>query len=55
MAEAPDIESEDMAIMFDTNVTGVINMTQTVLPIFKSLETSWWVQGHHQYWQHRRP
>ncbi|KIX08557.1 uncharacterized protein Z518_03213 [Rhinocladiella mackenziei CBS 650.93] len=36
MDKAPDIKAEDMQIMFDTNVTGLINMTQAVLPIFKT-------------------
>lgn len=36
MAQAPDIKPGDMAVMFDTNVTGLINMTQTILPIFKT-------------------
>ena len=31
VAKAPDIIEEDMNIMFATNVTGLINMTQTVL------------------------
>lgn len=35
MAQAPDIDPEDMNVMFATNVTGLINMTQVVLPIFK--------------------
>ena len=35
VAKAPDIVSEDMDIMFATNVTGLINMTQAVLPIYK--------------------
>ncbi|RMZ77627.1 hypothetical protein DV738_g4322, partial [Chaetothyriales sp. CBS 135597] len=35
VAQAPDIDPEDAKIMFDTNVTGLINMTQAVLPIFK--------------------
>lgn len=34
--KAPDIKSEDMEIMFSTNVTGLINMTQAVLPIMKA-------------------
>ena len=34
--EAPEILEEDIDIMFSTNVTGLINMTQTVLPIFKA-------------------
>jgi len=34
-AKAPDIIEEDIDIMMSTNVTGLINMTQAVLPIFK--------------------
>ena len=34
-AGAPDIAEEDMNIMFQTNVTGLINMTQAILPIFQ--------------------
>jgi 3-hydroxy acid dehydrogenase/malonic semialdehyde reductase len=33
--KAPDIKEEDINIMFQTNVTGLINMTQAILPIFK--------------------
>lgn len=33
--QAPDIKAEDISVMFDTNVTGLINMTQAILPIFK--------------------
>jgi 3-hydroxy acid dehydrogenase / malonic semialdehyde reductase len=36
VAKAPDIPSEDMEIMWATNVTGLINMTQAILPIFKN-------------------
>ncbi|KAM6516712.1 hypothetical protein FALCPG4_014885 [Fusarium falciforme] len=36
VAQAPDIASEDMEVMFSTNVQGLVNMTQAVLPIFKS-------------------
>ena len=36
VAKAPDILAEDIDVMFSTNVTGLINMTQAVLPIFKS-------------------
>ncbi|KKA28289.1 hypothetical protein TD95_003019, partial [Thielaviopsis punctulata] len=36
VACAPDIAEEDINIMFQTNVTGLINMTQAVLPIFKA-------------------
>ncbi|KIW21025.1 hypothetical protein PV08_01604 [Exophiala spinifera] len=32
--KAPEIKAEDMEIMFATNVTGLVNMTQAVLPIF---------------------
>jgi len=35
VAKAPEIAEEDMNVMFATNVTGLINMTQAVLPIFK--------------------
>lgn len=35
MAQAPDINPEDTDVMFATNVTGLINMTQAVLSIFK--------------------
>ncbi|TAQ91593.1 hypothetical protein B7494_g106 [Chlorociboria aeruginascens] len=34
-AKTPDIGKEDIAAMFDTNVMGLINMTQAVFPIFK--------------------
>ena len=34
-AKAPEILEEDVDVMFSTNVTGLINMTQAVLPIFK--------------------
>ncbi|KAH8172181.1 short chain dehydrogenase domain-containing protein [Sarocladium implicatum] len=30
--KAPNIKEEDLAIMFQTNVTGLINMTQAILP-----------------------
>lgn len=33
-AKAPDILEEDINVIFATNVTGLINMTQAVLPIF---------------------
>lgn len=36
VARAPDIAAEDINVQFATNVTGLINMTQAVLPIFKS-------------------
>ena len=35
VAKAPEIAEEDVNVMFATNVTGLINMTQAVLPIFK--------------------
>jgi 3-hydroxy acid dehydrogenase/malonic semialdehyde reductase len=35
VAKAPDIAAEDLQIMFSTNVEGLIQMTQTVLPIMK--------------------
>ena len=35
VAKAGEIAEEDIKVMFDTNVTGLINMTQAVLPIFK--------------------
>ena len=35
IAKAPDIAEEDMNIMWATNVTGLINMTQAIMPIFK--------------------
>ncbi|KAI1267046.1 NAD(P)-binding protein [Xylariaceae sp. FL1019] len=34
VAQAPEIKEEDVNIMFATNVTGLINMTQAILPIF---------------------
>jgi 3-hydroxy acid dehydrogenase/malonic semialdehyde reductase len=33
VAKAPDIAEEDIDIMFKTNVTGLINMTQAILPM----------------------
>lgn len=33
-ARAPEIAAEDMNVQFATNVTGLINMTQAILPIF---------------------
>lgn len=33
-ARSPDLKKEDVDIMFATNVTGLINVTQAVLPIF---------------------
>ncbi|KAF2459088.1 hypothetical protein BDY21DRAFT_384947 [Lineolata rhizophorae] len=35
VAQAPNIAEEDINLMMATNVTGLINMTQAVLPIFK--------------------
>lgn len=35
VAQAPAIAEEDINVMFSTNVTGLINMTQAVLPTFK--------------------
>lgn len=37
-AKAPDILDEDINVMFSTNVTGLINMIQAVLPIFQRRE-----------------
>ncbi|MCJ1486458.1 hypothetical protein MMC06_006635, partial [Schaereria dolodes] len=37
-AKAPEIMEEDINVMFATNVTGLINMTQAILPIFKKRE-----------------
>jgi len=34
-AQAPDINDDDIKVMFDTNVLGLINMTQEVLKIYK--------------------
>ncbi|TQS32409.1 hypothetical protein Golomagni_07275 [Golovinomyces magnicellulatus] len=36
VARAPEIETKDIDDMFATNVTGLINMTQAILPIFKA-------------------
>jgi 3-hydroxy acid dehydrogenase/malonic semialdehyde reductase len=36
VAQAPDIDPEDINVMFATNVTGLINLTQAVLPVFKN-------------------
>jgi len=33
--KAPEIKEEDINIMFATNVTGLVNMTQAILPVFK--------------------
>lgn len=35
VAKAPDILPEDIEVMFSTNVTGLINMTQAILPNMK--------------------
>ena len=35
VAKAPDIAPEDIDVMFSTNVTGLIHMTQAVMPIMK--------------------
>lgn len=34
VAKAPEIAESDMNEMFATNVTGLINMTQAIMPIF---------------------
>ena len=36
VAKAPDIAPEDIDIMFSTNVTGLINMTQAVMTLMKA-------------------
>ncbi|KAB2579526.1 NADP-dependent 3-hydroxy acid dehydrogenase [Lasiodiplodia hormozganensis] len=36
VAQAPEIAEEDINIMFQTNVTGLIGMTQEILKIYKS-------------------
>lgn len=36
VAQAPNIALEDIDVMFQTNVTGLITMTQAILPIFKA-------------------
>ena len=38
VAAAPNIKDEDMNSMFDTNVLGLIHMTQAVLPVFLERE-----------------
>jgi len=38
VAKAPDIDPQDIDTMLSTNVTGLINMTQAILPIFKKRE-----------------
>ncbi|PYH83811.1 NAD(P)-binding protein [Aspergillus uvarum CBS 121591] len=35
VAKAPEIDAQDVDVMFSTNVTGLINMTQAILPIFQ--------------------
>lgn len=35
VAKAPEIATEDIDTMFTTNVNGLINMTQAILPIFQ--------------------
>ena len=35
-AQAPDIADEDIKVVFDTNVFGLINMTQEVLKVYKT-------------------
>lgn len=35
VARAPEISEQDVNVMFATNVTGLINMTQAILPIFQ--------------------
>lgn len=35
VAQAPSIAEDDMNVMFATNVTGLINMTQEVLKVYK--------------------
>ncbi|ODA80542.1 hypothetical protein RJ55_03501 [Drechmeria coniospora] len=35
VARAPEIDEGDMNVVFSTNVTGLINVTQAVLPIFQ--------------------
>ena len=35
VAQAPEIAEEDVGLMFATNVTGLINMTQEVLKVYK--------------------
>ncbi|THZ01563.1 NAD(P)-binding protein [Aureobasidium pullulans] len=36
VAKAPSIAEADIDVMFKTNVTGLINMTQAILPIFQA-------------------
>lgn len=35
VAQAPEIDPEDINVMMSTNVTGLINMTQAVLAVYK--------------------
>jgi 3-hydroxy acid dehydrogenase / malonic semialdehyde reductase len=35
VAKAPEILAEDIDVMFSTNVTGLINMTQAILPVMQ--------------------
>jgi len=35
VAQAPDISDQEIDVMFSTNVTGLINMTQEVLKVYK--------------------
>jgi 3-hydroxy acid dehydrogenase/malonic semialdehyde reductase len=35
VAEAPDIDENDVDIMLSTNFTGLVNMTQSILSIYK--------------------
>ena len=37
--KAPEIKDDDMKVMFDTNVTGLVNMTQEILKVFKKRRT----------------
>lgn len=39
LAQAPEISPADINTMFSTNVTGLIAMTQAILPIFKARST----------------
>jgi len=39
LAQAPTISPADITTMFSTNVTGLIAMTQAILPIFKARST----------------
>ncbi|KAK2737419.1 hypothetical protein FQN57_007509 [Myotisia sp. PD_48] len=36
VAKAPEIATEDIEVMFNTNVNGLIHMTQAILPIFQT-------------------